>query len=328
MALELPKNRLNVRSIQTQKRSIPLQEIIAVQGQDPLATGIDTASNVIGQALAKRAELRQQGKMLAKLEEISGAKSGSYTGLDPATARNLAELKIKLSGEEKPKPLQGTITKEGKTYQPFYSDKTGQVSYQELLGPKNAPPKGLQFAGMDQNGNPISYDPNTGLTSTADRKPFVGNILPKNVGTEEQRRQALVSGAKTSIDDIRSIVSANPSVLSELKAIQLTPGRVYSQLASPDAKRLYINVREAIANEIYLKTGATANEQELENAAVSYLAALNDNPQDFLGRMDLLERNVSPFNQRSGLTPLNPPPPKPTQILTGKKKVVADKLGL
>lgn len=329
MEIQLPQKRMAVNPVQTQKRNVPLEQIIAVEGQNPLATAIDTSSSVLGQVLAKKAELKRQGEQLARqrqqvarLEQLSGQQPGSFEGLDPETASTfalnsmkenaaLAQLKERQNMEGKPRPLQGTIQKDGKTLQPFYNEKTGEISYQELAGPKQAPPKGLQYAGMTPEGVPISFDPNTGLTSTPTQKQYTGPSLPKTIGTEEQRRQALVGGAKASIEDIKDIVTKNPQTLTELKAIRLTPGRVYSQLASPEAKRLYINLREAISNEIYLKTGATANEQELENATVSYLAALNDSPNDFLGRMELLDRNISPFNARS-LPTLEKP--KPTMI--------------
>lgn len=309
MAFELPQRRQAVRQIQTQQRKIPLEQIIAIQGQSPLATGIETAGDVLGAAIQKRAELQRQGQQLAKLEQLAGQQPGAFQGLDPSTASAFAMNSMKQKAEldqisqrqnmeGKPRPLQGTIQKDGKILQPFYNEKDGQITYQELVGPKQAPPKGLQYAGTTQEGVPISFDPNTGLTSTPGKSNYTGVSLPKTIGTEEQRRQALVGGAKSSIDDVRNIITSDPSTLSELKAIRLTPGRVYSQLASPNAKRLYINLREAISNEIYLKTGATANEQELENATISYLAALNDSPADFIGRMDLLERNITPFNQR------------------------------
>ena len=99
MALEIPRTRLNIRQIEQQKRNVPLQEIIAIEGQNPLAMGIETAGNVIGQALTKRAELRRQGEQLAKLEQLSGQAPGSYSGLDPATAATFTSSLIKQRGD-------------------------------------------------------------------------------------------------------------------------------------------------------------------------------------------------------------------------------------
>ena len=99
MAIELPKSRLGVRQIATQKRKVPLEQIIAVQGQSPIATGIETAGAVIGQALSRRAELQRQGQQLAQLETLSGQAPGTYSGLDPSIATSFATQQIKQRNE-------------------------------------------------------------------------------------------------------------------------------------------------------------------------------------------------------------------------------------
>ncbi len=58
--------------IQTSQRKIPLDQIIAAQGQNPVAQGIEATGNVIGQAIAKRAQLQQQGQQLAALAKMAG----------------------------------------------------------------------------------------------------------------------------------------------------------------------------------------------------------------------------------------------------------------
>jgi hypothetical protein len=99
MAIEIPRNRLAVRQIQTTKRNVPLQQIIDVQGQNPLAQGIEVAGGVIGQTLQKRAELQRQGIELAKLESLGQVPEGTYAGLQPETARTFATTNIKNKAE-------------------------------------------------------------------------------------------------------------------------------------------------------------------------------------------------------------------------------------
>lgn len=94
MAFDLPQRRLNVRQIQTTKRHIPLEQIMAVEGFNPLAQGIETTGNVIGQALQKRAALRQQGEQLARLESLAGQQPGTFSGLDPSTAATFTQKMI------------------------------------------------------------------------------------------------------------------------------------------------------------------------------------------------------------------------------------------
>lgn len=95
MGIEIPQNRLQVRQIQTRVRKIPVDQIINVLGYNPMASGIDEARKVIGEALTKRAELRKQGAQLAKLETISGLPGGSFSGLDSNVAAGLTGSYVK-----------------------------------------------------------------------------------------------------------------------------------------------------------------------------------------------------------------------------------------
>lgn len=311
------------RQIQTSKRQVPIEQIIAVKGRNPYAAPVTNFGEVLGEALLRKEQLRREGQQLARFEESYGLKPGELSGIqDSSTALKIAQ---DVSSSRKPTYVQ-QINPDGSAtvLEVPAGGKFGGV----VRTPTPPTPAKKQNVGTTPEGDPVSYDPLTGKFFV-DTSGYSGMTLPKTIGTEEQRRVSLVSGADKSINDIKNIVSTNPSALTELKAIRLTPGRVYAQLASSDAKRLYINLREAISNEIYLKTGATANEQELENATISYLAALNDNPQDFITRMDLLQRNISPFNMRKNALPtLDSPQPVAIPALTGKKKIVAEKLGL
>jgi len=296
-SINLPKAQLSELP-PIRKRNSQEELILQVLGNNPIAQGINAAAPDIADALARRRERQMETSQLASAASAVGEDPNAYKdlNLEMGRAMLLESLKRKKEAEvfEKEKAFE---------LEKFNREKAFELEKFKMDKNKPVPLKAPQYIGMTEDGQPISYDPNTRTLSTPAQSNYTGIGLPKTVGTEEQRRIALVTGAEKSIADIRDIVTNNPDTLSELKAIKLTPGRVYSQLASSDAKRLYINLREAISNEIYLKTGATANEQELENSTVSYMAALNDNPADFLGRMELLERNILPFNSRAG-TPL------------------------
>lgn len=99
MASLLPQSRRPVRQIQIQKQNIPLDQIIAVRGQSPLATGIETAGNVLSQALQRREELRQQGIALAKQKEQTtqiarslGLSDQDFSSLSPDQAIKVGEF--------------------------------------------------------------------------------------------------------------------------------------------------------------------------------------------------------------------------------------------
>jgi len=95
MAIELPQNRLNVRQTKTTKRNVPLEQIIAVEGYNPIAQGIEVSGNVIGQTLQRRAELQRQGQELAQLESLAGRRQGEFANLSPDTARTFASADMK-----------------------------------------------------------------------------------------------------------------------------------------------------------------------------------------------------------------------------------------
>jgi len=82
------------KSIQTRKRDVPIEQILAVQGRSPVASGIETLGNVLGQALTRKAELQRQGQQLAKLESLTGQTPGTFAGLDPSTATSFANKLI------------------------------------------------------------------------------------------------------------------------------------------------------------------------------------------------------------------------------------------
>lgn len=50
----------NIPQIQRSSRRVPVEQIIAIQGHNPVAAGIDTAGQALSAALMKRAELKRQ----------------------------------------------------------------------------------------------------------------------------------------------------------------------------------------------------------------------------------------------------------------------------
>lgn len=138
---------------------------------------------------------------------------------------------------------------------------------------------------FDPNLNPISQAP-VGATPKMLSNP--------NTGSEMQKRGGLVTGATRSVATAKGLLT--PSVLSEIKSIKYTPGKIYSQLASPEAKKFYRHLSNAIANELYIKSGATATPDEIEKKMVMYMPAANDDINDMSDRLDMLGGEVSLFN--------------------------------
>lgn len=152
---------------------------------------------------------------------------------------------------------------------------------------------------FDRNMHPISMAPE-GATPRIISDPYAGS--------EFARRDSLVQGAKYSIGVAKTLISQD--VLNELKAIQKTPGRFYSDIASPEAKEFYRNIKNAISDNLYLKTGATANPGELEQATLSYMPALNETPEDMLSRLQMLENDTTYFSNPRNASGSGSPSPK------------------
>lgn len=84
---------LNLRQIQLSQRRVPLEQIVAVKGQNPVATGIDQAGAIVGKALERRAQLRQQAQVVSALANAAGEQNPGVEGIDPATFETLVKLK-------------------------------------------------------------------------------------------------------------------------------------------------------------------------------------------------------------------------------------------
>lgn len=83
MPIDTPRSR-GVRGLNAIKRNVPVDQIIAIEGYNPLAVGIEQAGTTIGQTLLKRAQLRKQGEDTARAMQIAGVDSSTMdlTGLD------------------------------------------------------------------------------------------------------------------------------------------------------------------------------------------------------------------------------------------------------
>jgi len=245
---------------------------LAVGAQTGLQVGTGLAKDYIKKrqdlaqlmALGKKAGLEE-----STLQDLGRRPETMTAAISALTQKGLAEqLKTPTEREAQGLELEKTRAeienlRRKKQYAiPQYDTKGNIIGYSELpegftpfsgTKPSATPPAGKpKQVGVTPEGKSVVFDP-TKQTNIVNGEEYTGTILPVAVGTEEQRRQALVQGAKTSINEIRN--SLTPQVLSELKAIRFSPGKVYGQLASREAKMLYINLSEAIANELYLKTG-------------------------------------------------------------------------
>jgi hypothetical protein len=105
MAIQLPQTQ-GLRQIQIQKRQVPVQQIIDVKGQNPMATGIDVLGNLIGRALERKAQLQQQAQQVAAMKQLYQQETDgkNLDGITPDQAMTL------LPKIQESKNRQSTIT--------------------------------------------------------------------------------------------------------------------------------------------------------------------------------------------------------------------------
>lgn len=102
MAFELPKSRIGLRQIQTQQRSVPLEQIIAARGQNPLGTAVEDIGKLVGQNLSQRAAARQQGEQLAVAGKLLGQDISpdiANSGIDAGTLSSLVKTRAETDKE-------------------------------------------------------------------------------------------------------------------------------------------------------------------------------------------------------------------------------------
>lgn len=90
MAISLPRATFS-DAPQPKRRQIPLEQILAVQGNNPYAAAIDQIGPILSQALQKRADLRRQAGQIKKIEESYNLKGGELSGLPIDTAGQIGK---------------------------------------------------------------------------------------------------------------------------------------------------------------------------------------------------------------------------------------------
>lgn len=124
------RNQRQLREIKTSVAPLPLEQLIAVKSENPVARGIEVAGQVLGQAIQRRNQLRnqqEQSDLLAKAFE-----SGDLTGLSPENQIDLMKIRGK---EQNPYLVPGNS--------PVFDMRTGQYIYPTSGGPATGTPKPL-----------------------------------------------------------------------------------------------------------------------------------------------------------------------------------------
>jgi hypothetical protein len=81
MAIRL-KDRERLAPIERQRRNIPVEQIIRTKGFNPLAAGIETAGNVLAQAMQQRNTLKRKMRQNETIEKAYNLSPGELSGIE------------------------------------------------------------------------------------------------------------------------------------------------------------------------------------------------------------------------------------------------------
>lgn len=189
MAFEISR-RITPRQIQPIKRNIPVEQIIAVQGQNPLAMGIEATGNAVGQALTKRAELRRQGEQLALAGKLTGQE------ITPEMQNS------GLSADQLVKLLEAKSTMEKNSLE------RAQALAKMKADAKSPPANKKNFIGNDAQGNPLFADQEGNISQGV--VPTGGSVFPKNQPQKTQNALKDLDEQTDQIGSLRKMLSDIP----------------------------------------------------------------------------------------------------------------------
>lgn len=342
MAIELSKNRLGTRQIQVQKKNIPLEQIIAVQGQNPLAMGIQEAGNVIGKTLQNRAELRRQGEQLAKLEQLGGATPGAYAGLDPTMVDNFVQTNIKRKADlqdQANKAAQDII--KVRALEKQFGYKTGELGDDHAAALLK-----VQFDNQEKLRN-------TGVAQEAQQR-LKEQFLDKQVN--KYSTQLEKTGVPNAINTAENVLNLLPERGEDVPGYGTLDWLRPNILAGDRGREMRQAVSQLFNIELKTRSGAAVVDNELKRLKDEYgqggwgtEEALRTGIRQYIERVKELARNidagfdpevkqtyedqggrnnVQTLESFSGLKKIERAGPKAISVFTGKKKSLADKLGL
>lgn len=310
MEFNLPKKRQQVRQIQTTKRNVPLEQIIAVGGYNPLAQGIEVSGNVIGSTLTKRAELRREGEQLAKLEQLSGQQPGAYQGLNPSTAQAVTLQNLRNNQQDAISPERQTAL---------------DLRKQQM--------EALALERKDRREQQINKDILL-YSESLEKNPIAKKIREQGIGVDQLSEMTAIAAAGNTVASSAMGVKA-AKAMGEVGVLTESDIKRYVQSgrldrAAADTLSRWINGRptEATINEIgqisnVLRDSFDEKIQPIHNTYVERLSRnYNLTPEESAYRLAV---NYKPTQK---LPTLEIPKPKGLPVLTGEKKSLAEKLGL
>jgi hypothetical protein len=308
MAFDIPQRRA-LKSIQTQKRDIPIQQIMATLGGNPIGQGIENAAASVGQALQQRAAIRRQAQEVAQLEKVYGLKPGELNGIQDT--KNAMEAGKQLYGSRQPTYVNevNNLTGESQMIQVPAGGKYGGT-YKFGATPGGAGKVGKPtWIGNNSSGEPLLLQDNGEIT--IGKVPGGGSVLTKNNPTNIKNQVTEIDDQLKQINDLRNLIGENSGgITGGLKSLasKVTLGAIGS------SEKQYNDLKPSIATKIYKAATGDTRLSDADASARAYplLPDLAEPVHVREAKLKNLEKMLS--DRKTGLLPgmlqpLNVPQP-------------------
>jgi hypothetical protein len=188
-----PAPQIQLNPIQLQKPQVPVDQIIQVLGQNPVASGIKTGAGVLAQAMQRRAELARQAAQTQAIGQLVGHPMTGIT--DPAVASTLAGHFITADSKAKPTPK----------VPPIYAARTEKGVIDAFTGkPIDNPDPNREYRFVGNDANADIRSANLSLARDTAQQRLINNF---NGDPSVKKSQQSIDAART----IRDLVtSGNP----------------------------------------------------------------------------------------------------------------------
>jgi len=196
----------------------PVNQIIAVRGKNPWATGIDVAGNLVADAIKQRSALRQQAmetEVLKNHLEKMGMTIPDIPGGTPENLLKMAQIESNMKNDKLPIQTRTVLLSDYKNNQPLYDSlQDAGISLRIIndltLGSSGG--AGITSSGyVDQDGTPLYFDKSQkGLFRVGDKKPPIG--MPTSAKGNQEAMTTASRGAELlpKVDILFDAVKANP----------------------------------------------------------------------------------------------------------------------
>lgn len=238
--------------LNTKRTPIPLETIIAIRGQNPLATGIESAGEVIASVLEERKKRARELVQATAAEKAYGLPQGTLSGLAPDQVVKVADS------------LTGNRTLDNQLADMV---RRGQMSIQDAMALDNkykaTQRAKSQFIGMQGN-NPIVFDPNTN-TFEQRSLPGTGPLDPRVLNTLPPKATDDLSILNSTLDFVNQVDALHKDEYTGLADYAKRKAGQFTGIGTDEQFALFDQLNQKLANTVIKNLSGTAvSAQEMD----------------------------------------------------------------